>query len=91
MRQPSSTRRYGEIGQLPTSNAHHAHGRRGTPEVVIQNGERWEQEEKEQVSHNKMRTTSPINSKIGSANNPNRADMPKSTRKTSYDPVSDYI
>ena len=61
--------------------------------MVIQNGDRWEEQEKEVSGHStsKARTSSPIPpipSKMGTASNPNRAEMPKTARKTSYDPVS---
>ena len=83
MRQPSSTRRYGEMGQMP-SNSHSQ--RRGTPEVVIQNGDRWEDEKETAHTSKSGRNPSPVPPKMGSAHNPNRAEMPKSSRKTSYDP-----
>ena len=89
MRQPSSTRRYAEMGQMPSNSNSQ---RRGTPEVVIQNGDRWEDEKEaphSSSSSNKGRNLSPVPPKMGSAHNPNRAEMPKSSRKTSYDQVSE--
>lgn len=101
MRHPgSSTRRYAEYGHMPQSNSSGRGGTtisKGTPDVVIHNSDHG-QENHERDMHfpagvNNMRSPPAVDrtssgSKLSNAANPNRADIPASRRKGSYDPVS---
>ena len=101
MRHPgSSSRRYADYAHMPQSNSS-ARGTnsssKGTPDVVIHNSDHG-QENHERDSHfsagvNHLRSPPAVDrtssgSKLSNAANPNRADIPASRRKASYDPVS---
>ena len=102
MRHPgSSTRRYGDYGHMPQNNSSTRGGgnssSKGAPEVIVHNSDHT-QENHERDSHfsqgvNHLRSPPAVDrtssgSKLSSAANPNRADIPPSRRKASYDPVS---
>ena len=103
MRQNSSNRRYGEYGYLPkTSVAATRSGGGGggagtpNPEVVV-NGRGNESSDSVGSSgqrgghsaHGLESNTS--SSRLGTASNPNRAEMPDTGRRKSYDPVSESV
>lgn len=93
MRQTSSNRRYGEYGYLPKTAVGATRSGGGSsgapnPDIVI-NGRG--NESSDSVGSSGQRTgleSNTSSSRLGNAANPNRAEMPDTGRRKSYDPVS---
>ncbi len=91
MRQPGTSKRYADYGHMPRSHAHpHGHSHR-TPEVVVNSTGSGRGDEGEEPMGSDQRDMHAVDIMAGTAHNPNRADIPHTKRKGSYDPVSERV